>query len=91
MLTVDGHMSTLLTFAPFRLGWKSWLYLVGIAIVTPFLIELLLNWKSMEKVVKPLTAVAAIAGIASLMLLSIIRGDLLPQEHSSVCSIRRGD
>jgi hypothetical protein len=80
MLTIAGFMFTLLTFAPFRLGWKSWLYSLGIAVVTPFLVEYLLNFKSMEKVVKPLTAVAAIAGVASLMLLAVIRGDLLAQE-----------
>jgi len=80
ILTVGGFMSTLLTFAPFRLGWKSWLYSLGIAVVTPFLIELLLNFRSMEKIIKPLTAAAAIAGVASLMLLAVIRGDLLAQE-----------
>ena len=88
ILTVGGFMSTLLTFAPFRLGWKSWLYSVGIAIVTPFLIEYLLNFKSMEKVIKPLTAAAAIAGVASLMLLAVIRGDLLAQElHQDEASV----
>jgi len=88
MLTVDGHMSTLLTFAPFRLGWKSWLYSLGIAVVTPFLIEQLLNGKSMENVIKPLTAIAAIAGIGSLMLLSVIRGELLAQElHQDAASV----
>ena len=88
LLTAAGFVFTLLTFAPFRLGWKSWLYSLGIAIVTPFLIEHLLNSRSMEKVIKPLTAVAAIAGIGSLMLLSVIRGDLIAQElHQDTASV----
>jgi hypothetical protein len=88
LLTIGGFMSTLLTFAPFRLGWKSWLYSLGIAIVTPFLVEHLLNFKGMEKVIKPLTAIAAIAGVASLMLLAVIRGDLLAEElHQDAASV----
>ena len=31
ILTVAGFFATLLSFAPFRLGWKSWLYCGGIA------------------------------------------------------------
>ena len=77
VLTTAGFVFTLLTFAPFRLGWKSWLYSLGIAIVTPYLVEHLLNSKSMEKAIKPLTAMATIAGLASLMLFAVIRGDLL--------------
>ena len=84
LLTVAGFIFTLLTFAPFRLGWKSWLYCGGIAVVTPFLVEKLLEGPKMERVLKSLTAVAAVAGLASLMFLAIIRGDLLAQEiHQS--------
>jgi hypothetical protein len=80
ILVVAGFAFTVLTLAPFRLGWKSWLYSFGIAVVTAFLVEFLLNFRSMEKVIKPLAAVAAIAGVASLMLLAVIRGDLLAEE-----------
>ena len=38
------------------------------------------NYEMAKKVIKPLTALAAIAGVASLMLLAVIRGDLLAQE-----------
>jgi hypothetical protein len=80
MLTVAGFFATLLSFAPFRLGWKSWLYCGGIAVLTPFLVEHLLESKSMEKVVKALTAIAAAAALGSLMLLAVIRGDLLARQ-----------
>jgi hypothetical protein len=80
ILTVAGFFATLLSFEPFRLGWKSWLYCGGIAVLTPFLVERLLENKSMEKVVKVLTAIAAAAALGSLMFLAVIRGDLLARQ-----------
>jgi hypothetical protein len=80
ILTVAGFAFTLLSFASFRLGWKSWLYCAGIAVVTPFLVEKLLDGRNMEKLVKTLTALATAAALTSLMLLAVIRGDLLAQE-----------
>jgi len=77
LLVVAGFAFTLLSFAPFRLGWKGWIYCTGIAVITPFLVEKLLEGKNMEAVVKGLTAVATTAALASLMLLAVIRGDLL--------------
>jgi hypothetical protein len=62
------------------LGWYSWLYSCGIAVVTPFLVEKLLDDRKMEQVFKVLTAIAAAAGLASLMLFAAIRGNLLAQE-----------
>jgi len=80
ILIAAGFMFTLLTFEPFRLGWKSWVYSVGIAVVTPFVVEHLLNCKNMEKFIKALAAAAAVFGLAGLMLLAVIRGNLLAQE-----------
>ena len=80
LLVVAGFAFALLSFAPFRLGWKGWLYCAGIAAVTPFLVEKLLEGKNMEAIVKGLTAVATTAALASLMLLAVIRGDLLAHQ-----------
>lgn len=80
VLTVSGFLFALLSFDPFQLGWKSYLYCLGIAAVAPFLVEKLLDASRMEAAVKILTIVAATAGIASLMLLAVIRGDLLAQQ-----------
>ncbi len=80
LLIVAGFIFTILTFEPFRLGWKGWLYSLGIAVVTPFLVERLLDEKRMESLVKTLTAVAAVAGLTGLMFLAVIRGDLLAQQ-----------
>jgi hypothetical protein len=80
ILTGAGFFFALLSFEPFRLGWKSYVYCLGIAVVVPFLVDNLLEDNRLENVVKVLTAVAATAGLASLMLLAVIRGDLLAQQ-----------
>jgi len=79
-LTIAGFALSLMTLAPFRLGWVSWLYCGGIAIVTPYLIDKLLEVRGMEKLIVGLTAFAAIAALGGLMLLAVIRGNLLAQE-----------
>lgn len=80
ILAVTGFFSTLLSFAPFQLGWMSWLVSAGMAVLTPFLVDRLLENPGMEKVIKALTGVAAVASLTSLMLLALIRGDLLAQQ-----------
>jgi hypothetical protein len=80
VLAVTGFISTLLSFAPFQLGWMSWLVSAGMAVLTPFLVDRLLENPGMEKAIKVLTGVAAVASLASLMLLALIRGDLLSQQ-----------
>jgi hypothetical protein len=80
VLTISGFFLTLHSFAPFRLGWMSWVYSCGISMLMPFLIEHLLDGRNMEKIIKTLTAIAAIAGLASLMLFAAIRGNLLAQQ-----------
>jgi hypothetical protein len=80
LLTGAGFFFALLSFEPFRLGWKSYVYCLGIAIVVPFLVDKLLDDNRLDKLVKALTALAATAGIASLMVLAVIRGDLLAQQ-----------
>ncbi len=80
ILTGGGFFFALLSFEPFRLGWKSYVYCLGIAIVVPFLVDKLLEDNRLEKLVKVLTAVAATAGLASLMTLAVIRADLLAQQ-----------
>jgi len=83
-LTIAGFALSLMTLAPFRLGWVSWLYCAGIAIVTPHLVDKLLEVRGMEKVIIWLTAFAAIAALTGIMLLAAIRGNLLAQEiHQS--------
>lgn len=80
LLAVTGYFSIEFSFAPFRLGWMSWLISAGIAALTPFLIDRLLDHPAMEKVLRMLTAVAATTSLASLMLFALIRRDLLAQQ-----------
>jgi hypothetical protein len=80
LLIVAGFAFALLSFAPFRLGAKSWLYCGGIAALTPFLVEKLLDGPRMEKLIKALAAASAVAALAGLMLLAVIRGNLLAEQ-----------
>jgi hypothetical protein len=80
ILAVTGFFSTLLSFAPFQLGWVSWLISAGMAVLTPFLVDRLLENPGMERALRILTGIAAAASLASLMLLALIRGDLLAQQ-----------
>ena len=82
-LTIAGFTLTLLAFDPFRLGWKAWIYCIGIAIVTPFLVERVLEHWNAEKLIKALAAIGCAAAIASLMILAVIRGNLLATEGTS--------
>jgi len=80
LLSVTGFFATQLSFAPFQLGWMSWLISAGMAALTPFLIDRLLEYPRMEPALRILTAVAAVTSLASLMLLALVRGDLLAQQ-----------
>lgn len=83
LLTAASFAFALFSFAPFNLGWKAWLYCGGIAAVTPFLVEKFLDDPRMERLVKMLTASAAIASLAGLMILAVIRGNLLAEQFRS--------
>jgi hypothetical protein len=80
LLTVAGLLFSLIAFDPFRLGWKAWLYCAGIAVVTPFLLEKLLELWASPKLIKILTTVACISALVSLILLAVIRGDILNEQ-----------
>jgi hypothetical protein len=78
VLAASGFALTMLTLAPFRLGSKTWLYSIGVSLLAPFLVEQVLEqWPLLVKILTPL---AAVAGVAGLMLFAVIRGDLLAQE-----------
>ena len=78
ILTLSGFAFTLLTLAPFQLGLMSWPFAVGVAVLTPFLVEKLLEKNDI--LVKVLNAVATAAAVAGLMLLADVRGNLFEQQ-----------
>ena len=80
ILTIAAFVFSLLSFDPFRVGWKGYLYCLGIAIVTPFLLEQFLEKWNAERLFKGLAAVACMAALASLVLLAMIRGDLFAEQ-----------
>jgi hypothetical protein len=61
-------------------GWKGYLYCLGIAIVTPFLLEQFLEKWNAERLFKGLAAIACMAALTSLVLLAMIRGNLFAQQ-----------
>ena len=83
LLTIAAFIFSVLAFDPYQLGWKAWLYCLGIAIVTPFLVDRVLERWASPRLVDVLATVAGIAAIVSLILLAEIRGDLLAQQVTS--------
>jgi hypothetical protein len=86
LLTVAAFIFSVLAFDPYQLGWKAWLYCLGIAIVTPFLVDRILERWASPRLVNVLATVAGIAAIVSLILLAEIRGDLLAQQVTNTPS-----
>lgn len=83
VLTLAAFVFSLLSFEPFRVGWKGYLYCVGIAVVTPFWIEQLIEKRSAGRFLKVLAATASAAALTSLVLLAVIRGDLFAEQMKS--------
>ena len=80
VLTVAGFFFSLLAFDPFRLGWKSYLYCLGIAVVSPFCVEKCLKEWDCRSLIKGAATIACAAALGSLVLLAVIRGDLVGQQ-----------
>lgn len=94
LLAVTGFIFAVIAFEPFPLGWKSWLYCVGIAVVTPFLVDRMLESWGSKHLVKVIQTVACIAALVSVILLAVIRGDIFAEElthESPVVSITTDD
>jgi hypothetical protein len=87
ILALAAFVFSLLAFDPYRLGWKSYLYSLGIAIVTPFLVEEVIERWNIERLVKALASIAFVAAILSLIFLAVIRGDLLAHEVRTTSSV----
>jgi hypothetical protein len=71
--------AALLAFDPFQFEWKSYVYCIAIAVVTPFAVDKFLDLWSNERVMRGLVVTAFIAASASLVLLAVIRGEILLQ------------
>jgi hypothetical protein len=87
VLTIAAFVFSVLSFDPFRVGWKGYLYCIGIAIVTPFLLEQVLEKCKAERIFKTLAAIACAAALTSLVLLAVIRGDLFAEEMKNTAPV----
>jgi len=87
LLAIAAFVFSVLAFDPYRLGWKSYLYSLGIAVVTPFLVEEIIERWNKERLVKTLATVAGIAAILSLVFLAVIRGDLLAHDVATTSPV----
>ena len=86
LLTVAAFIFSVLAFDPYQLGWKAWLYCGGIAIVTPFLVDRILERWASPRLVTVLGTIAGVSAIVSLILLAEIRGELLAQQVTNAPS-----
>jgi hypothetical protein len=78
-LAVAGFFFTLMALDPYRLGWKGYLYSLGVAIICPYCVDKFLESWGSQKLVKTLAAAACFAALTSLVLLAFIRGNVLAQ------------
>ncbi len=74
-------------FAPFRLGRMSYVYCLGIGLVTPFLVDKILESWNSTLWMKWIATFAGAAALVILVLLAVIRGDLLAQEIKRMTSV----
>lgn len=86
-LAVAAFFFSLLAFDPYRLGWKSYLYCLGIAVISPFCVEKFLEAWASPRLMKTLATVACLAALSSLVLLALVRGDVLAQAARNVTSV----
>jgi hypothetical protein len=87
VLTIAAFVFSLLAFDPFRVGWKSYLYCSGIALVTPFLLEQVLEKWNGERVFKAVAVTACAAALTSLVLLAVIRGDVFAEQMKNTAPV----
>ena len=76
ILTVAGFFLALLAFDPYQLGWKAYLYCIGIAIVTPVATDFVLEQWASPRLMKSLALAAGLSGLTALVLLALVRGDI---------------
>lgn len=86
LLTIAAFIFSVLAFDPYELGWKAWVYCLGIAIVTPFLVDRILERWASPRLVNAVVTTAGVVAVVSLILLGEIRGDLLAQQLESTPS-----
>ena len=86
-LTIAAFVFSMLTFEPFRFGWKAWGYCLGIAIIVPFLVDRTIEaWEapSISPFRHVLTTTACVISLLGVLLLAVIRGHLFGEQVRNV-------
>ncbi|PYP86013.1 MAG: hypothetical protein DMG65_19710 [Candidatus Angelobacter sp. Gp1-AA117] len=82
-LTIAGFIFAVLAFEPFDLGWKGYLYALGIAIVVPFLVEKIIERWRAERLLRWIAGLAGAAALLSVVVLAAVRGNLFAEAFKS--------
>ncbi len=80
LLAAAAFVFSVIAFEPFRLGPKAYLYCLGIAIITPFATEKLLETIRNEQIFRSIIALVFLAALVGSGLLAVIRGNLFARE-----------
>jgi len=89
LLSLSAFVFLLVAFEPFRLGWKAWLYGVGIALVTPVLVDLATEKLEprMPWISKVIVTVACIAALSAQMFIAVVRGNVMREQMTATKAV----
>lgn len=82
-LTIAAFAFALMTFDPFQLGWKPYLYCIGLAIVGLFAVDHFLREWPHPNVIKTASIALLSAALPTIVLLAMIRGDILAHSEAT--------
>lgn len=77
ILGVAGVALARLTLKPFGLGWETWGLCFAIGIVCPFAIHMMLDNLDRKKLIQAMCITAFLTGLAGVVIMAVLRGDLL--------------
>lgn len=76
ILTIAAFFFALMTFDPFRLGWKPYLYCGGLAVLGLFALDYFMTQWRHPNVARIISIVLLSVAIPTIVVLAIIRGDI---------------
>ncbi len=82
LLSLSAFAFLIMAFEPFRMGWKGWLYSLGIAVLTPLLVDKTLDaWESRATLLwRAIVTTACLAAFGAQLLLAVVRGNIMREQ-----------
>lgn len=82
LLSFSAFAFLIMAFEPFRMGWKGWLYSLGIAVLTPLLVDKTIDaWESRATILwRAIVTTACLAAFGAQLLLGVVRGNIMRQQ-----------